>query len=401
MSSDNCFNSKGILVFFHGFSPTIIDSQVMLHAREMKERGVELEVWCFTLTSEAYKKSLDRLEMAQQFSGIKVRLFKMIRPIIPFSGIINGWIFYTKLTKLRPSFYFIHARTDFSAYICGYLRLFTKFTLIWDCRGDTEAEFCSQNPTKTILQGVVNWFRRKLIQWRVFFASISCQKAIFVSEELKRVKGNWLTTQIKEVIPCTASSKIFFFSQEIRKVYRKKLGFVDTDEVLIYSGSLSEYQCFSESISMFRGIYNRNKNYKLLILTPYIDEAKEFTSSLPIESFQMFSVRFEEVNAYLNAADFGLMLRRHSPINRVASPVKFAEYCLTGLPVILNESVVQCYKIANELNNLIYYNFTDEPKDLVKRNNSERLQISQKAISLLSREAYINRYLRIYSDEEE
>ena len=32
--------------------------------------------------------------------------------------------------------------------------------------------------------------------------------------------------------------------------------------------------------------------------------------------------------------DVGLLLRDDLPVNRVASPTKFAEYCLCGLPVL-------------------------------------------------------------------
>jgi len=46
-----------------------------------------------------------------------------------------------------------------------------------------------------------------------------------------------------------------------------------------------------------------------------------------------------EVPGYLAAADVGLLLREPCLVNRVASPVKFAEYLAAGLPVLLTEQI--------------------------------------------------------------
>jgi glycosyltransferase involved in cell wall biosynthesis len=45
------------------------------------------------------------------------------------------------------------------------------------------------------------------------------------------------------------------------------------------------------------------------------------------------------VPEYLAAGDLGLLLRDPHPVNRVASPVKFAEYLAAGLPVLVSPGV--------------------------------------------------------------
>jgi hypothetical protein len=52
------------------------------------------------------------------------------------------------------------------------------------------------------------------------------------------------------------------------------------------------------------------------------------------------SGRIAEINDFLSAADFGFILRERNKISRVAFPTKFAEYCLTGLPVIIGDAVL-------------------------------------------------------------
>ena len=46
-----------------------------------------------------------------------------------------------------------------------------------------------------------------------------------------------------------------------------------------------------------------------------------------------------EMVKYLNAADYGILFRENVPMNNVASPSKFAEYILCGLPTIISEGV--------------------------------------------------------------
>ncbi len=42
---------------------------------------------------------------------------------------------------------------------------------------------------------------------------------------------------------------------------------------------------------------------------------------------------------FLMASDMGVLLRERDPLNEVAAPTKFAEYVMTGLPVLISEYV--------------------------------------------------------------
>jgi glycosyltransferase involved in cell wall biosynthesis len=47
----------------------------------------------------------------------------------------------------------------------------------------------------------------------------------------------------------------------------------------------------------------------------------------------------DDVPEAIGAADYGLLLREPTITNRVAAPVKFAEYLACGLPVICSECI--------------------------------------------------------------
>ena len=366
-------DAKGLFLVFGGLGETIIDSQVLTHVRDMQESGVKIDIWFVCCTDFVYKSTLSRVKQDEKKGQPDMEVVRGVRAVIPFSGIFNALILYKKLSQRSYEYEFVHARAEHAAHICGYYypRFFSRHFL--------------------------KLYYKYVIRWRIFLARKKSSKAIFVSEELRKEMAPSYNRPF-EIIPCVASSEVFFFDPKLRNKIRVKLGFSENNKVFIYSGSTATWQCFEETVSLFKKLYDRNNLYKFIILTPNISEAKSFISKskLPKESCKILSVAFQEVNAYLNAADFAVMLRKSNSVNLVASPVKFAEYCLTGLQIVMNDSVKESYRLSKKLNNFIFYNFNKLPNKLEKSNEAYRHQVSMQARKLLSRETIREKYLRIY-----
>ncbi len=83
------------------------------------------------------------------------------------------------------------------------------------------------------------------------------------------------------------------------------------------------------------------EDISLLILTHSVKDVNKAIIQYPALKSKLisFSVPNDEVYKYLNAADFGILFRENTVMNNVASPTKFAEYMLCGLPVIISEGV--------------------------------------------------------------
>ena len=177
---------------------------------------------------------------------------------------------------------------------------------------------------------------------------------------------------------------------------RTQLGFEPEQRVVIYSGGMVGYQSFAEYVRMFAELYCHDENLHFLVVTPDFERAQSMLQDLPRESWTLHSATFKEMNAYYNAADFGALLRQQNAVNDVASPTKFGEYCLTGLPVVMNDSVKQSFRLAMEFGNLIPYSDQLAVDDLVSRTSEERRIVAQKAAAILSREGTTANYLRIY-----
>lgn len=390
---DEPVSKKGLYVLFEGLPKSVIDSQVMLHCRDMKINSIiEFEIWSFACTSELYNKSKDRLAYVNELSQCKVRLFRGVRPGIPFSTAINAFLLMAKLLKYRPQHQIIHARTEYSASVCALLKLFQSFSLIWDCRGDSVAEARARYRGNGIKKKAHMVLATIINKWRVFISAKACSGAIFVSSPLKEVIINKIPDKPNEVIPCVASDELFYFNEELRKKTREELNITNNELIVLYSGSLSNYQCIDETLDLFMKLKKSDDSFKFIILTPDTEKARTIFSQLPVNSYIVNMVPLERMNRYLNAADYAIMLREPDALNAAASPTKFAEYCLAGLPVIMSDSVRDSYRLALSMGNLCSY------KDgLVELNNNyDRIDIQERARKVLTRTSVLSKYSRIY-----
>ena len=220
------------------------------------------------------------------------------------------------------------------------------------------------------------------------------KKIIFVSNHLK-LKYLDYNIKINEkkifVIPSTASKNLFFYSKNLRKKYRNKLKIKENTIVFIYSGSLKLYQNFNKTIDFFKKQYSIHNNIFLIVLTQNMKEAKEVVGK--DKNIIIKSVLYEQVNNYLNAADFGILIRNNDSTNFAASPTKFAEYCMSGLKVITTSSVRDYFKYSREkIKNIIEI----DKFNILSKPNFDRKKIASFYIKEISRESYLSEYKQIY-----
>ncbi len=391
--------SKAILLIFEGLDNPVIRSQVLMHARDMADHGIiDFEIWCVAWSSKMHDLSASKIVESEEMSGCKIRLFKGTRPAMPLSVAKNATLISESLKDVKGSFDFIHARSDYAAAVCAELRKQIDINFIWDCRGDDVAEFSMRvGSSKNIAYTLLKQIRMASIRKNTSMAAAQCSKAIFVTDALRKQSAPTMAPDKFFIIPSSAPESMFFYDEKLRADNRASLGYSENDRVVVFSGGLHGYQCFEESIELFKNLYKSDKAFKLLILTPEVSRAKEVTMSLPAESLKIFSLKTQEMNAYLNAADFGLMLRKHNPVNTSASPVKFAEFALTGLPVIMSDSVPDSYQMALKYGNLCRY----ESGKVELADVSNRKTVSTSYMNILSRKAVREKYKMLYQKMRE
>jgi hypothetical protein len=388
---------KGLIVLFEPLVSPIIQSQIMLLAKDLRCRGVDFEIWVLEGRRKWRKSNIENLEKAKTLSQSQVRAFQSIFFPLPFSCLINAFILTLLLMryKLRPDF--IHARTDYSACVCGIVSLVLNIPVVWDCRGHSVAEMKTLINFQNFILKIGKIALVLLTRFRGWIAAKTCAAANFVSDDLRQHMMGPLRTSITTVIPCAVPSGSIYFSAKLRTQKRSELGYQEDDVVLLYSGGMAKYQSFKEYVALVKKLAEYNNHIKFLVVTHEPQKALQELQELPAYLFQLTSANIQDMNAFYCAADYGMLIRENNLLNNVASPTKFAEYCLAGLPIIMNDSVHQSWEYAKEIGNLVNIEELSEI-DLYASSAKERCKIAQLAHDKLSRSVLLERYLQLYQD---
>lgn len=376
---------RGLFLLYEGLPPTVIESQVFAHVAAMKQRGIEMQVWAYAVTQSAHRRAQAAQERLARDYDTTVITGRASRPALPLSEVVNAWRLLRRCRRLdlRPEF--IHARTEYAATVALLVRPFLRCRVVWDARGDSISEFKDTasrfGPVGRFLAPVKSALQRA----RLALCQRWCDGAIFVSAELRRLHGRGLPDERATVIPCLADESLFFHSESLRHTVRTALGMAEDDIVITYVGSTAAWQCVPETVTLMHEALRASPRVRCLVVTSNTAEFAALFDASVRERVTILSCPFREVNRYLNAADFGVLLRKRSPINWVASPIKFGEYSLAGLCVVSTAAVAQVVEFGQAIGNVI------DPGELPARirhfhaDAADRAARAQRARLLVSR----------------
>ena len=378
---------RGALVLFEGLPPTVVDSQVFAHVRLTRELlGIDLAVLAVACSSALHESSQQRLARAREAAGGTVILLRGVRPALPGSLTANRIILARAMAGQGP-IDFLHARADYAAAVAGPWGRRQGVPVLWDCRGDSRAEL-----KERVSSSIPLLYRSCMLQRELRIAGRNCSGALFVTARLREAMAPYTTGQPSWVIPCLAPEAEFSFTPALRERVRGKLGISQDEIVYVYSGSLAAYQCFEETIVTFKAALTNGQHARLIVLTPEVERARRICADVPSSRIIIKSVPHAAVNGYLNAADFGMLLRDSTPVNLVAFPTKFAEYAMAGLKVVMKESPPACVTMARQLGNDVAPGRAATPWLL-----DERARCAGSAAQALGRSAAMPIYAAVYA----
>lgn len=204
-----------------------------------------------------------------------------------------------------------------------------------------------------------------------------------------------------EVLPTATDQSYFYNDNNLRQKIRKSLG-VTGKEVFIFCGNVHySWQNISRTLKMFKLISEISSNDCFIILLIRKADhsiALDFIQRVGIKKAQylLASVDYKEVNAYLNAADFGVLLRENDVLNRIVTTGKMGEYLCSGLNVITTDYIgFYSKKIKNEGYGIILKDpFCDDEiiEQYRKYSSKPKEEIANWAANNLSVGVYSDRY---------
>jgi glycosyltransferase involved in cell wall biosynthesis len=296
-------------------------------------QGCEVHLVCLhPHTSEATALEAHRVELARL--GGKVYLLR----INGFFDIkLNDVAVCETLGKLQSivkenNLHILHAE----ALYCTRIGLLLKqqipgLRVIFDCHGTSPEEERMGGAHPARVKAMQEWEYRALTE---------SDLNIFVSEAMLRfyLKEYELRSLPHIAVPCCVAEERFPATDVPSPV-----PVPGNRLVFAYAGTMAAWQCGDEMIRLFAQLQEKAEDALLLLLAPQgdhkkvrdnmvkyrISEAKVLLADLP----------HDQVAPALQRAHAGLLLRRTTPVNQVASPTKFGEYLAAGIPVILTEGI--------------------------------------------------------------
>ena len=308
-----------------------------------------------------------------------------VLPMLPKPGLWR--LNYFILIFLISSDRIIMARGPFAAGLALRLKRTGRVQkVIFDARGAYTAELNEYDVVKneTIKQQIPEIEKE---------AVLNSDFRLAVSNELVNYWKSTFNYNSNQhiIIPCTLSEDFVFdfpLAEELKQI-RKEIGFSETDIVIAYSGSSAGWQSFSLIEKLLTQVLEKNKNVKLLWLTNHLNENSDFVKQFR-HRIKAAWVKPEEVKKYLLSGDFGLLFRENTVTNKVASPVKFAEYLSCGLNVIISENLGDFSEFVRKNNCGIVGEISVSNVDYSSKQSNHKL-----AMQHLIKENYKTEYLKL------
>jgi glycosyltransferase involved in cell wall biosynthesis len=331
---------------------TVIDSQVVDPVVAVGREGVAMDLLFLADPRPYFERRAYYEERARAIAartGGAVRVVPIPRKHTPIGAAIAPFVLARELARQRGRLV-IHGRTDFSAFMASRLaQVSRRVRFLYDARGDVESEFRLQIARSGADPARAESTLRRLVRIR-HAAATRADHVLCVSTVLRDrlVERHGIDPARTSVVPCVADATKFGLDEAERAAARAELGVAERF-VVVYSGRLGAWHYSDETFAVVRGLMDADPSVFFLVITPDLDEARALaTRTLPAGRYEIRGAAHGEVPRYLRASDLGLLLRAPDPLNEVACPTKFAEYVMSGLPVLISAGIGDCSPFVAE-----------------------------------------------------
>ncbi|MEI7848391.1 MAG: glycosyltransferase [Chloroflexota bacterium] len=163
----------------------------------------------------------------------------------------------------------------------------------------------------------------------------------FVSHSMRHYYENRFRRSFSSAVIIPCGTLAGFVPDALRRQTQRRTHGLENKFVVCYVGAAETYQLPEVMCRLFKNIYSSMPNAFFLIYSYQVAVFEKCLRAQGISSdyYKITSASHDQIFDQLQMGDIGLLLRDKSPVNLVASPLKFAEYCLCGLPVITTPHV--------------------------------------------------------------
>ncbi len=160
-----------------------------------------------------------------------------------------------------------------------------------------------------------------------------------VSREMARRVTTLHEVPAERVLRLPNHARPVVHAEELRARSRRRLRVTDEDLLLAYSGTLAAWQLPDTTALLAAAVRRQRPGTRLLMITPDVATARRAIHKAALEGAIVKTSSPDRTHELVAAADYGLLLREPSDVNRVACPVKFGEYLACGVRPVLTGGI--------------------------------------------------------------
>ena len=299
----------------------------------------------------------------------------------------------------RPTL--IHSRSSLPCFMAVCLKKLFRTKYLYDADSMLSEEYADIGHMRRESSGF------RFLAWSEKWARKNADHIIVLTEKLRDEYRNKLEVKKQiDVIPCCVDLKRFASVDEARSARRTEIGIVD-ERLYIYVGKVGSWYLVDETFDLFRVALAHDPECRLLIITPdqpAVFDAIARRGGVPESAYSIRSAGFEIVGEWMAAADVGLALIKQVSSKRGSSPVKFAEYLASGLPIISTTGIGDLDELINRNEiGACLGEFTDDAYAKALQHVEELGDVAQRCREVAAKEFDLERvggtrYRKVYSE---
>jgi glycosyltransferase involved in cell wall biosynthesis len=406
--------SKLFFLYYGDVTEGIFDSQVHYHLEMIAQRKIDCTLLVLLPVKLLFRRcipSIRKLRKVHQH-GIKIILLPILNPLRPYGLALS--LFYAYMFSLVIRVYnsipiniILHTRGMYCGHFAQNIKRFGGvFRSIFDMRAEEVSELLFRLEGYKINYGLA----RRMTKATREMQGIALRRAnvwLMVSHKLRSYVNEDLGLRNPHtfVIPSLARSDIFRYDPTRRDFMRRRLGLNDK-LVLGYSGSVSPWQKVDKVLDILNDIRSRGFDAVLLLLTRDTEKASCLVEKKGcIVSTRIMSCDYRKLGDHIMCFDVGFLLRERLILNQVASPTKFAEYMLCGVPAFVSagigdlDDILRFRKVG-----VLVQNLSDNAEIALAVDRFLHTRFDPEAISRFgresfARESYLSVYEKLYSGD--
>jgi glycosyltransferase involved in cell wall biosynthesis len=399
---------KNILyISYDGLTDPLGQSQILPYVIGLSEKGYNLFILSFEKPKryEAEKNIIDELLTGTKITWLPQK-FNTKPPVL------SKWMDRYRMIQLAKSICvkekigMVHCRSYIAAEAGLQIKQELGIPFLFDMRG-----YWVDEKKDTGHWPQTNFFYRRLYRYYKRKETVLLQQADHIISLTENAQQDLIQRypNLRDgitVIPCCADLHHFDYNRigrEESKAARKTLGLSDTDNVIVYLGSLGTFYCLEEMLSFYLEAYRQNPNYVLLIYTK--DDTHEIKNQLthhgvPEHRVITKYVKRAELPLFLSFARFSIFFIKDYYSKKASSPTKHAELMGMGLPVICNNIGDTGEIVRRTQSGVVLNEFSERGYQVALQEmtqfESDRNKIRQAALNFFSVEMGIERYVKVY-----